>query len=148
VKTLHVVLLTIVLCGAAARAGAQTAGVRVGVSGSPNQFYGGLHYESGELIDRLRFRPNLEIGVGNDSTLVALNFEFAYHLPSIRSPWDVYVGAGPALNIYKVTNDTNPGGGFNFIVGLAHTKGLFTELKIGAGNSPNVKFAVGYTFRP
>ena len=60
---------------------AQGFGGRVGASVDPEQFYGGVHVQSGELADNLRFQPNLEIGVGDDRTLFAVNFEFTYRLP-------------------------------------------------------------------
>lgn len=129
-------------------AGAQSVGVRAGVSGDPNQFYMGLHVETDQLADHLRFRPNLEVGLGDNVTLAALNFEFAYEVrQKRRAEWNLYVGAGPALNISRFTNNTQSEGGFNILIGLAHRRGLFTELKVGAINSPSVKFGVGYTFR-
>jgi len=136
----------------AQRAGA--VGVRAGASGSPGQFYAGLHYESEPFADQLRFRPNLEVGVGDNQTLVALNFEFAYYIPldgsrgRARNAWSLYVGAGPALVIDRFTNNTNTGGGFNILIGAQHREGFFTELKVGMIDSPGVKFGVGYTFRP
>jgi hypothetical protein len=136
------------LLASAVPARAQEVGVRAGVSGDPDQFYAGVHFESQPLVDRLRFRPNLEVGVGSDVTLVALNFEFAYPVPLPRTRWRLYVGAGPALNLYRTDRDTNPEGGFNILFGLEHRGGLFTELKVGALDSPSVKFAVGYAFRP
>ncbi len=149
-KSIRTATLTALVCAAAATAGAQTAGVRVGISGSPSQFYTGVHYESAPLVDQLHFRPNLEVGVGDDQTLVAFNFEFAYYVPMGQgrrsSPWDLYIGAGPALVIDHVTNDTNAGGGFNIVVGAQQRHGLFTELKVGFADSPNFKFGVGYTF--
>jgi len=39
------------------------------------------------------------------------------------------------------------GGGLNVLVGVEHAGGLFTELKVGAMDSPSVRFAVGFTFR-
>ena len=39
------------------------AGVRAGVSVDPDQFYFGGHIETTPLVDRLRFRPNVEVGV-------------------------------------------------------------------------------------
>jgi len=140
--------LVVLLSATAAPARAQSVGVRAGVSGSPDQFYTGLHYESEEIADRLRFRPNIELGLGSNRTLVALNVELAYTVPLKRRPWNVYLGAGPALNIYRLTNSTDAEGGFNIMVGLAHRRGLFTELKVGAIDSPSVKFGIGYTFRP
>ena len=135
----------------AASAAAQNAGVRAGVSGSPDQFYFGLHYETEPLVERLRFKPNLEVGVGDSQTVVAINLEFVGMFPIKNEPWTVYLGAGPALVIDRINNNavsnTNTGGGFNILLGVEHTKGLFTELKVGMIDSPSVKFAVGYIFK-
>lgn len=130
----------------AAPASAQTAGVRVGISGDPDQFYFGGHVETAPVVDRLRFRPNVEIGLGDHVTLVTLNFEFAYMFPS-QQPWNLYAGGGPALNIIHTDQDTSGEGGFNLLVGAAHRGSLFVEFKVGALKSPNVKFGVGYTWR-
>jgi hypothetical protein len=138
-----------------APARAQGVGVRAGASAAPDQFYAGVHFETVELAERLRFRPNVEVGVGDNLTLVAVNFEFTYRLPPAAprlprslSMWHLYVGGGPALNIFRFPNDTRSEGGFNGLIGLAHTSGLFAEAKVGALKSPNFKFAVGYTFHP
>jgi hypothetical protein len=136
-----------VIASMAGRASAQGVNVRAGVSADPDQFYGGIGFETAELIERLRFRPNLEIGVGNDTTLTAINLEFAYRIPIQRNPWSVYVGAGPALVITHSHGDTETGGGFNILLGLAHRGGLFTEVKAGFIDSPSFKFGVGYRFR-
>ena len=137
----------IVLC--AVPAPAQGFGVRAGASVDPNQFFAGAHYESHELVERMRFRPNVEIGVGDDRTLVAMNFEFTYRLDDPHVPnWDFYVGGGPALNLIRFNDDTDPEGGFNVLAGLSHQSGLFTEAKFGALKSPRFKLVVGYTFRP
>ena len=127
-------------------ASAQSVGIRGGVSVNPDQFYFGGHVETAPLIDHLRFRPNLEIGIGDDRTLVAFNFEFAYHFPS-RTTWNVYAGAGPALNLLRFQGDTDPGGGLNLLMGVQHERGLFAEFKVGTVDSPRVKFAVGYAAR-
>src|SRR5215204_4678957 len=94
-------LMMAVWCICAAPAVAQPhAGIRAGVSADPDQFFFGGHVETRPLIERLTFRPNAEIGIGDNATLVALNVEFAYWLTRNR-PWSVYVGAGPAVNIYS-----------------------------------------------
>jgi hypothetical protein len=127
-------------------AAAQELGVRAGVSVNPDQFYFGGHAETAPLVENLHFRPNLEVGIGNDVTLVAFNIEFAYHFPSPRS-WHVYAGAGPALNFIRAQGETNTEGGFNLLVGVQHARGLFAELKVGTLDSPDVKIGVGYAFR-
>jgi len=126
-------------------AAAQAVGVRAGVSGDPDQFYFGGHGETAPLVDNLRFRPNLEIGVGDDVTLLAFNLEFAYHFATSR-PWHPYAGGGPALNLIRAGGETNSEGGFNLVVGVQHSKGLFAEIKAGLVDSPTFKAGVGYAF--
>ena len=132
---------------ASAPAWAQGPGVRGGVSIDPDQFYFGGHYETSSLVDQLHFRPNLEIGIGDDVVATAINFEFVYKFPS-RSPWRLYAGGGPAVNFYSFDNDNSETeGGFNFLIGAEQRSGLFFELKVGVIDSPDLKFGVGYTFR-
>lgn len=128
-------------------------GLRGGVSVDPDQAFFGVHFETRPLIDNLTFRPNVELGIGDDVTLVALNFEFAYWIPLERTAWRLYIGGGPAVNIYSIDrgrfdddDDTDVEGGFNILLGLQHRQGLFTELKVGAMDSPDLKFTVGYVF--
>jgi hypothetical protein len=127
------------------------AGVRVGVSADPDQFFFGGHVETRPLIEHLSFRPNVELGFGDDVTVIGLNFEFAYSIPMNRQPWRVYLGAGPAANIVSGSGRRDDGDdvvpGFNILVGIQHTRGLFAELKIGAIDSPELKFTVGYAFK-
>ncbi|HEY7476134.1 MAG TPA: hypothetical protein VH679_14040 [Vicinamibacterales bacterium] len=140
-------MATIVI-GLATPAYAQmSSGVRAGVSGDPDQFYFGGHVETKPLIDRLTFRPNAEIGLGDGITLVTANIEFAYWIPIRNKPVSVYLGGGPALVIGDHNDDTDVGGGFNILVGVQHRKGLFAELKVGFNDSPDIKFGVGYAFK-
>ena len=147
-KSLLAGTLFLVIGLSAPRAEAQGVGLVAGVSADPDQFYFGVGYETAELLERLRFRPNLEIGVGDGSTLTTANFEFAYHIPIQRKPWNVHVGGGPAFVLSHAHDDTDAGGGFNILLGIAHRRGLFTEIKVGAIDSPNFKFGVGYRFKP
>jgi hypothetical protein len=83
-------------------------------------------------------------------TLIALNGEFVYWTPLRKNPWNVYLGAGPAANIFSfggVSNrNTDVRPGFNLLIGIAQRKGLFSEIKIGTIDSPSFKFGIGYTF--
>lgn len=143
--------LLLMLC-VSAPAAAQTFGVRAGVSGEPDQFFFGGHVETSPIIEHLTFRPNVEIGVGDHVTLVALNVEFAYWIPIENTAWSLYFGGGPAANIYSFDNHgrgdgSDVEGGFNILVGVQHRRGLFTELKVGTIDSPDIKFTVGYVFK-
>ena len=126
-------------------AAAQTVGVKAGASVDPDQFYFGGQVETAPLVDQLRFRPSVEIGIGNDLTLVAFNIEFTYDFPQ-PGDWRWFVGGGPALNLISFDDETNSEGGFNILIGAAHEGGLFGEVKFGLGDSPDFKIGVGYSF--
>ena len=149
-----VLLLGMMIVFASSNALAQTEfGVRAGAGLDPDQFHFGVHIITEPLMDNFTFRPNLEVGVGSDITAIAANFEFAYRIPVPKRPFSFYIGAGPALNIYRFgdsfpqSGDTDAGGGFNILIGIEHGNGLMGEFKIGTIDSPEVKFTVGYTFR-
>ena len=129
-------------------AAAQAPGVRAGISVDPDQFFVGGHYETGPLVDRLHFKPNIEVGFGDDITLVGVNFEFVYKILT-RQGWTLYAGGGPAINFYSFDDrddgETEPG--FNALFGAETARGLFFEAKLGVPDSPDLKFTVGWTFR-
>ena len=148
-----VLLFGIIICFSASSAMAQMRfGLRAGASLDPDQFYFGAHVISDPLLPNLTFRPNLEIGLGNNVTAVAANLELAYSIPVPEKQFSIYIGAGPALNVYRFDNslrqdrDTDVGGGFNILFGLEHDSGLLGEVKVGTIDSPEVKFTIGYTF--
>ncbi len=138
--------------GAASASAQAHAGVRAGVSAGPDQFFFGGHIESRPLTGRLTFRPNVEVGVGDGLTVLAINLEFIHSVPWPRHPWRLYFGAGPAALIYSEHDgrrggDDGAGGGLNVVVGGQHRDGLLVELKVGLVDSPELKITVGYAFR-
>jgi hypothetical protein len=134
-----------VLLTAGSAAAQTSAGLRAGASADPDQFYFGGHIETAPLVDRLTFRPNVEVGIGDDVTTLAFNFELAYKFNTGQA-WRPYVAAGPALVIYDSDNDTDTNGGFNIGFGIEHRGGLFGEIKVGLIDSPEFKFGVGFRF--
>jgi hypothetical protein len=129
---------------------AQDGGIRGGISVDPDQFYFGGHLETSPIVDRIYFRPNVEVGIGDDLTLIAANMEFVYKFTRNRA-WNPYAGGGPALNIYMFDsagdNDSETEAGFNVLGGIESSGGLFFEFKLGFIDSPELKFGVGYTWR-
>lgn len=121
-------------------------GVQAGVSADPSQFYVGAHYVTAPIVQNVWFRPNLEAGFGHGLMLLAFNLEFIDRVPLKHTPWRLYFGGGPALDIRRSHGSTDSGGGLNVLVGLVHPNGLFTEVKIGLVDSPSFKFGIGYTF--
>jgi hypothetical protein len=140
------VFFTCVMATAPAQAQAIAPGIQGGVSINPDQFFFGGHLETSPLIDQVRFRPSVDFGIG-DGTTIAGNFEFTYTFPGSQ-PWNLYVGGGPAINWYDQDDaDGDADAGFNFLVGVKNRDGLFFEFKVGVEGSPDLKFGVGYTFR-
>ena len=126
-------------------AAAQSFGVRVGASGDPDQFVFGGHFETKPIVEHITFRPNVEVGLGNDLTVTTFNFDLAYRFADWKS-WDVYAGGGPALVLANNDHHNHTGGGFNIILGMQAHEGLFGEIKAGLMDSPNFKVVIGYAF--
>lgn len=124
---------------------AQGVGFQGGGTGSPTQFYVGSHVEFPLGRDVFLLRPSVEGGTGDGLTLASINFEFLYRywLPGDR--WAIYQGTGPAVNFLKFDDETTVRGGLNFVFGVRHRSGFFSELKIGGSGSPNLRYGVGFT---
>ena len=122
-------------------------GAQAGASITPDQFFFGGHVETTPVYDKVRFRPGVDVGFGEDLTLVAINFDFTYSFTETR-PWNLYAGGGPGINWFNVDGPgSETEAGLNFLVGVKHRDGLFFEMRVGAFDSPDLKFGVGYTFR-
>ena len=122
-------------------------GVRGGLSIDPDQFYFGGHYNVHDVAENLRIVPNVELGLGNDLTLVCINGDVLYDFGS--SPWSV--GGELGLNIWKYDGlSSNSKLGLsavgNYRIALSGGNSLILEAKINLTSSPNWKFGVGYNF--
>jgi hypothetical protein len=125
---------------------AQGPGVRGGMSVNPEQIFFGGHYETAALVEQLHFKPNLEIGFGDNVNTVTANFEFVWKFPAWRD-WVPYAGGGPAFVRYGLEDVSESGAGVNLLVGAEWSRGLAFEVKIGTLDAPDVKFGVGWTFK-
>jgi len=129
-------------------------GPRVGMTIDPDQFHFGGHVDFGNFARRVRFQPSVEIGISDDVTVTALNFEGTYRFNERWDVWVPYLGGGPSLNI--VNFDDGPGDDSDTDVGLNIVGGVerglsdgdrfFTELKLGLADAPDLKMTVGWTF--
>lgn len=148
--------LIVLLIGPAKRAEAQGLGLQGGFTIDPEQVYAGSHFETGELFPRFHFRPGIDGGFGDNSTLASINVEFVYRIPIAGGTWAFYQGGGPAILLLRQRRSTISGSrnttsvhaGTIWTVGFAHENGFFTEFKLGTGTSPALRFGVGYTLRP
>lgn len=130
-------------------------GIRGGLTRSPDQVHAGGHIDLGPIGNHVSLRPNLEVGVGDDVVILALNFEATYRFRSQWQVWSPYVGSGLGVNFVDPDNDALAGSpstesGPLLLLGLdrGFSSGgrIFLESKIGLANAPDLKFTVGWTF--
>lgn len=134
-------------------------GARAGFTSGPDQIHLGAHAEVLELSPGLVFLPNLELGLGDNETVWALNGEVAWTIDRADwRGWHPYVGGGLGIFIVSYDQPDAPPGfddnrtdaGLSVLVGASKMLRLghkvFTELKIGLEDAPDVKATAGLTF--
>jgi hypothetical protein len=127
-------------------------GPQLGFSQTPDQFVVGGHLQWGDVAPQLDFVPGIDLGFGDNTTLVSLNGDFHYRI-NTQTQWQPYVGGGVGIHFFSFDNggsDTRAGG--HFIAGAdVATKGhsrFFAEMKLGFGDSPDLKVLAGWSFKP
>jgi hypothetical protein len=130
-------------------------GPQFGFTSSPDQFFIGGHLKWGGVAQQLDFVPGIDLGFGDNSTIVSLNGDFHYRLAT-KTTWRPYLGAGVGIHFVSednsgpTTDNSNTVTGGQFIAGAdVLAKGgsrFFTELKLGFNNSPDMKVVAGFNF--
>jgi hypothetical protein len=145
-------------------------GLQGGVGLHPELVNVGVHADIGKIVtERLSFRPGLEIGLGEITTLLNINLDVLYALKEETGStrWIPYAGAGPAfgwshegvsatdVDDPDVTDevedrfdfsDTDSTTGMNFIFGVRRASGLFVEIKATAWGNSNIWLLAGFSF--
>ena len=108
------------------------------------------------------FRPGVELGVGEVTTMIGFNGEFIYRLPfnSATDRWTTYLGGGMGVNLLDQSFENEEDGNrfnfddfksdtaANFLAGIKGRSGVFLELRTSVWSrpSPTLRLMVGYTF--
>ena len=152
-------------------------GVQGGVGLDPEIVDVGVHARVGPIFGRnLTFRPVLEIGAGEVTTILGINLDFIYTFPGYTrdTPWIPYIGGGPNFGLSHQGfetedsdnvdaegpngedvdetggrfdfSDTDFNGGMNFIVGMRKQNGVFFEMKATAWGVSNIRLLAGFDF--
>lgn len=151
-------------------------GILGGVGLDPELVMVGAHARFGPVFHRdVQFRPGVEVGIGEITTMLGINLDVLYTLPGTtrQSRWMPYVGAGPTFGLshrgFETDDednvdidgrsaasadfgdrfdfsDTDFQGGVNFIAGARNQRGVFFELKATAWGVSNVRFLAGFNF--
>lgn len=130
-------------------------GIRAGASSDPDQLYGGIHINLGRFTKDVRFRPTMEVGLGDDQTLLQVLGEVHYVFSHFQT-LTPYLGGGLGLTYVNYDTDhrrdgSDTEGSLCAIAGIETelnlgTK-LFFEFKVGiASDDPDVKFGIGITW--
>jgi hypothetical protein len=133
-------------------------GVQVGASSSPDQFYGGVHFDLGEFSKDVRFRPTVDIGVGDHVTLLTALAEVHYVFSNVQV-WRPFVGGGAGFTHAAFDDHARRQGAENDTeIALMGVGGIETRLKsgtkfqvdakVGLGdNDPDFKLGVGWSWK-
>ena len=115
----------------------------------------------GPLFDtNFAFRPNIELGFGEVTTLLGINLDGVYYLGRRETArtWLPYVGGGVNLSFRHENFDREVDGrsfdfgnfdldnGVNFLAGFEHRNNLFVEFVASAYSSPHVRIVMGVNF--
>lgn len=156
-RKLFLAVLGALLVPLAAHAGTfSTIGPRIGFSTDPGQVLVGGQLVLGDAAPNLDFVPNVDLGFGDDATVISLNGDFHYRFQIQGARWQPYAGAGIALNFVSVDNgignnasDTFAGGSIIVGADVPTQSGsrFFTELKLGLDDTADLKMLAGWNFK-
>ncbi len=130
-------------------------GLRAGASDDPGQVVLGVHADFGEFIPNLRFQPNLEVGLGDDATIVSLTAPVFYRA-LINGDFTLYGGGGATLGaVDRDPEDGREDEGTEFEIAPMLAGGLewpiaegafFGELALTGGDFATIKLVAGWSF--
>lgn len=140
------------------------AGVRVGVALDPELIMIGVQSQLGPIFNsNVHFRPSVEFGWGEVTSMFGFNGEFIYSLPQASSRddrWTPYFGGGLGINLLHQNfvrengsrridfGDFHSDSALNILGGVRYQSGLFMELRtsIYSDPSPTLRVILGYNF--
>ncbi|MGE0814290.1 MAG: hypothetical protein AB7O28_06945 [Vicinamibacterales bacterium] len=140
-------LLLGLMAGRPAQASAQPAiGFQGGFAVDPEQVFGGVFWQTGDLGRGIRLRPGVDGATGQGLRIATVNVDFVYGYPLGANGWTLYAGGGPSVVVTRIPDidvrDT--GVGFHSLVGFGHDSGFFTEIRLGSGSAQQLKVGVGW----
>ncbi|MFO7655026.1 MAG: hypothetical protein R6X25_14600 [Candidatus Krumholzibacteriia bacterium] len=132
-------------------------GPRVGLTAKPDQFHFGVHYDFTGPARRVMLMPSVELGLGDDATLVTINLDAAARLRDPRERLRPFVGAGVVLSFVSwdddenvIADDSDTQAGLHIFGGaerrVSRSNTVFLELRLGIADAPDFKATVGMTF--
>lgn len=145
--TLIAALAVLLLAGATSPAAAQPAiGFQGGFAVDPEQVFGGVFFQTGDIGRGIRLRPGIDGGTGDGLRIATINVDFVYGYPLGGNGWTFLAGGGPSVVITRFADfdGRDTGVGFHSLVGFGHDSGFFTEVRLGSGRAQQLKVGVGW----
>jgi hypothetical protein len=142
--------LAVCLLGAATIAPAQAQpaiGFQGGFAIDPEQVFGGVFFQTGDIGRGIRLRPGIDGGVGDGLRIANIGVDLVYGYPLGGNGWTFLAGGGPTVVVTRFANfddERDTSVGFHSIVGFGHDSGFFTELRLGSGRTQQLKLGVGW----
>jgi len=131
-------------------------GPRLGAGDDPDQILVGLHQDFGEFAKNLRFQASLDVGFGDDHTVVSAVLPVQYRFPG-RSTATPYVGGGLLLAWVDHDPPGRPGGDSEFEIApllmggvewrVSEAGDALLELQLPFGDAHDAKLLFGWIFR-
>lgn len=146
-------------------AGAQNLGFhgwgpRAGFSVDPDQGVVGVHFNLGEFVRNLRFQPAIDVGFGDDLTVVQATIPVLYRF-EVPGNYTPYAGGGLGVAWVDIDDDrcgppprrcddsdveAAPVGVAGIEWPLRGGNDVFLEANVSGGDLPDVKLLVGWQF--
>jgi hypothetical protein len=143
IASLAILLVTLSAAPAAAQ---QVIGFHGGAAVDPEQVYGGVFWQSGDIGGGFRLRPGVDGATGEGYRIGTISVDFIYGVPLGASGWTFVTGGGPSIVVTRIPDldlkDT--GVGAHYLFGFGHDNGFFTEVRLGSGNAQRLKLGVGW----
>lgn len=132
-------------------------GPRVGLASDPDQLVLGLHLDAGRLATRVRFQPDVEVGIGDDFVILGISAPVHYRFP-VKGDIAPYAGGGVTVGYIDFDapdgyrgDDDDVDFAIDLIGGLEWTLRsgnlFFVEFDLLVGDLQDFELLAGWTFR-
>lgn len=131
-------------------------GPQAGIGIDPDQFIFGGHAIFGIHGSPIHLGPSLDFGIGDDLTIITLNFDITYDFVIRNSRIVPFAGAGPTLAFiswddnFGRDDDSETEVGLTILGGVKLPAGnrnfINLSARFGVGDIPDIKLMAGYIF--
>lgn len=133
---------------------ARQFGPQVGFSSSPDQIVAGMHLGFSDIAPSVDFVPSVDLGLGDDQTVVSINGDFHFRFRVSGSSWQPYAGLGIAAHAVNFDagpyhhSDTVTGGNVLFGADVPTRGGsrFGVEARFAFGDGPSAKLLATWSF--